>query len=138
MSKVHVFWEGKKIWKKSPTLYFTLLTSLLTKSGVVFFKCGLLGIYKHFFFHLTVKFKYCEKDTKFEKISVWNYLSTKKGGIFPNFCGLRISEVYIFLWYMLKKLPRSLTFNYCRIKIILKCRSYQSCLSQISTLGLLA
>ena len=50
-----------------------------------FFKCGLLGIYKHFF-HLTVKFKYCEKDTKFEKFSHSEITyQPKKGGIFPKF-----------------------------------------------------
>ena len=66
------------------------------------------------------------------------FINVKKGGDFSKIFGLRISELYIFLGYMLWKLPRSLTLNYCRIKIILICRSNQSCLSQISTLGLLA
>ena len=63
-----------------------LLPYYLTKIGMGFFKCGLLGIYKHFFFHLTVKFKYCEKDTKFEKFShSESTYQPKKGGIFPKF-----------------------------------------------------
>ena len=47
----------------------------------------------------SVKFRYCEKATKFEKIShsFWNYLVTSRqsGRFFSNFCGLlRISELY--------------------------------------------
>ena len=93
------FWEGQKIWKKISHSYLQyLLPYYLTMSG--FFLNVAFSDYINNFFLFDSKVKI-----------LW----------------VKLSELYIFLWYMLKKLPRSLTLNYCRIKVILRCRSNQSC-----------